>query len=600
MKRLLLFILLSAACSEADQNIKLTIPAHLVQFTIFCSDASDGLIIIRQENKIFYVKFNEFQTSYIIQGWEVCKKFVEEWQSHLIEKGENEISLNLVKEPEKSGKIIRWDSAGVYSFADGTVLNECKKLGYCATDLLSRFNIKPALYRCNPAFSWRRYLSFIKPRLKIPRYQVIKKVNLDIFPFKSFNQSLMDLSFKEPQSEFILSSTMNFGITTAKKLSEVLKNSAAKILLALDARLMFLSDPMSLLELFYEHPNVFLLPITTNSDFKSTYHWKIILGNKLNESILTAMNFSVSLDKPYTDIIYRFQDDSVKNELSSLLVSAMQEQCEAAKDFKCLAEFMSKKPESVQWAEILNQSCNVLRQASGNFHRKYSKRYFLQPGDTDINFLANAFINRAEKEIIVLTHQLFADGLIDSLKNAEERGVKVFVIAVNMGKRDDLSSKNYINLWNDYPESFIPEPHFKTIIIDRKKMFFGTGNFTTNAMLYARELFAFTDDKDAISTIISLASSLFRLAVSHNTLLPQPYWEAERQLIVMKDKKSDQPSHSSRQIELLEKYSFDHKEEWMKHYREIKVGAKSKLKTCGLAGYVFISTADFFSCFESL
>ena len=136
----------------------------------------------------------------------------------------------------------------------------------------------------------------------------------------------------------------------------------------------------------------------------------------------------------------------------------------------------------------------------------------------------------------------------------------------------------------------MPEPHMKSMIVDRSRMFFGTGNFTENGFNDARELFAVTDDRRAISQVLQMAASFlhgyqperresFGLPAVH-----EPWVVLENTQVSVRAEAQSLPHTEIAQ------------EPWLLHYRKVDADYVPRLKECGLDHLLLIPEADFMAC----
>ena len=156
-------------------------------------------------------------------------------------------------------------------------------------------------------------------------------------------------------------------------------------------------------------------------------------------------------------------------------------------------------------------------------------------------------------------------------------------------ENSQLERKKFRQIFNysrGVTDKFI-DPHMKLMLVDRKKLFFGTGNFSANAFNDAREIYALTKDKNAIDVILSIAYSYIKFFKLDNSFtspntLPKENW------VIMN------PKHSNitRVLPHTEKSS----KPWLSSFRKVKNKISSKLSLCGFDKALFISEKDYLAC----
>jgi hypothetical protein len=433
----------------------------------------------------------------------------------------------------------------------------------------------------------------MRPRLLRPRYQVIHKVGVEIFPFTPLTELLKGHARRDVNAA-TFASTMTMGGGAIVELSRELKPLTKNVFIALDAGLMFAGKQGEMMaEYLADHPSISLFPITSGIDFKTIHHWKMVFNEGADQSVLSSMNLSTPLNTPFTDLAYTFSEAEVSRELRSYLYAALQKQCEAWPDFKCYVDFSHDDQDlRAVLYRMFERSCERL----GTYFKTQprlnaSPRFFMQPHNTDMAYLIAQMVDDARQEIVLMTHKFSQLPVLEALQRAAARGVRVFVFSTKRPRQYGRKLTDFFH----YPSSKtaarrVPEPHMKVMVIDRAKMLFGTGNFTPNAFNDARELFAVTDDKEAIAQVLRVAAALYhshRPAEHENFGLDaaaQP-WIVLTQTVESKQGRMYTPPHSEIPAEL-----------WLRHYRKVSLDFLPQLKACGLGSLLLIPEADFAEC----
>ena len=124
------------------------------------------------------------------------------------------------------------------------------------------------------------------------------------------------------------------------------------------------------------------------------------------------------------------------------------------------------------------------------------------------NSIIKNLIEESKNEVLIISHKFKLDKLYESIKKRNKQGIKTYIYTTAIPpfyqEQDNLifptRSRKLINK--------VFDPHLKVMLIDRRLLFFGTGNFTFNAHNRASEIFAVTDNQKAIKSILKIAEKL--------------------------------------------------------------------------------------------
>ncbi len=584
------------------ESISIEIPVRELSNRIVCSEDVPKAIEILNGDDVFLVHFKEFVETPIIHNKAICQTVLTRWFSQLLSKRINNVKLDLVRQSADARR-------PSYTLLSPELLNFCLSEGVCARNILDYRTVDKSLLACQPRQSWNTIWQRMRPKILKADYQVIPKVEIHTFPITTFTQQIEQFSKSQGQSSTFVS-TMTIGSQTARKLSNQYNNETRPIFLALDAGVSFGSGQMLLLtELFNNHSSIFPLPITSGIEHKTLHHWKLALNTSDDESILTSLNLSTPEKTTYTDFIYKFDDPAVTAELRWLLWQRLESACHSFEDYRCFVDFAySNQLARSNLYHLFENSCAQLSKLPKEARPlPVRKRFFLQPQDTDLEHMITNLIASAKYEVIILTHKLTVDSIVTELARAQQRGVRVVVITTEIPPRHLLKDAPFIHsIKNSAAAGVIPEPHMKLMIIDRTELLFGTGNFSNNALRSARELFAITDDKEAITAVLRVVISLTKVInkispKKNRTTAQASSWglgPSTTSWVVLANQKCHTPPCDSLKTSLP--HTIRHSNSALLNYRQIHPEMAGKLSGCSLNEALFISEENYRDCLKKM
>lgn len=549
------------------------------------------MLEITSSERKFYVIFDSLKSTPILREDAVCSVFLRDWISIQKKKKIKDVSITISTRGKKKAEDFL---PQLYGFSKTGIERDCISLGYCSSSLRESLSLNKELKRCLPSKSISSLLQRQKPRTKFPKISPIESLELEIFPFTTMEKKI--LRYKD-NSYSLLTSTMSLGSTLSKRLAKSYYSSDSSLFISLDAGMLFSYHQAPLLiRDFMNHPNVFVVPMTSGRTHRSVYHWKMILGERGAESTLSAMNLSTPEKAPYLEFLYTFDDPEITQELRGHLINAMKDQCEAIEANECFSDFFySDSKLSSSYKALVSQGCqkvSELREA------RLKKKFFIQPQDTDIPYFIESLIEKAKEEIIVLTHKFSSPGVMKALIKAQKKGVEVYLLTAEKPRMNRKSIIDpYYNFEDSNSKRAIPFPHMKTMLIDRKKLFFGTGNFTFNALRRARELFAITNDELAVKKVLEISNSY--LYAKNKNKLKDFNATSERHWVALLSKDTRNTLLNAEQLadtfEILSDTSTVVAQS-PKSLRLVNLDQKDKLKECDLESLMFITELDYISC----
>ena len=580
------FFLATTATADRQSARTVVLARKSLPADLRCSEEFSKTLELSDQGQDLFVEIPELASSPIVNSGVVCQTLLRRWAQQLESRGQTEVTLAL--EPTNS----RQNEGLTYRMISTDLSEYCQSIGLCSSGVLQWFNLDPELKNCQPHFSWNTAVQRAIPHSLRPDPEVIHHLEIELFPFMPLGESLRR-ELTEGDTP-ILASTMSAGNSTLLELLRSYRGSSSRAIIALDAGLMFGSDQSLMLsQNFPANSGISLLPITSGRSFSSIYHWKGIVPLVGDQSTLSSMNLSSPLKTPYTDVLYHFKEPEVTADLRALFASAMIDQCQNPSDYQCLSLFAHPDAEQQRRLnKLFEGGCSTLKEffPSGAPVRK--RRYFMQPQDTDLEYLATSMIARAKTEIVMSSHKFSLPGIAQALAQAQARGVRVVALATKPSRLPKGTPVSFYYYERNRTSSRrVPNPHMKTLIIDRQQMLFGTGNFSRNAFGDARELFAITDDPSAITKILQVLESILRVYCPKCTPLgaisPDQHWvvaRKPRKATEEKDPNWDRLAHTSASSA-----------PWLAHYRLVDRSFVPSLIGCGLP-FLFIPQDDFEAC----
>ena len=602
MKKLILIsFLLFAERVSAAEPITVFIQTSRIGIDLKCSEEAPNLIEILLSDKMARVHLSHLTSTPILSQGDICVAFLRALRQQLEAKNERRLELQLYQRDSHFQKDDEEDALPSLMTESGTLEQKCLELGYCNPGLFGRFKAREEIRSCNPRFSFQKLWRRMKPRFLDTKLTPIDRVDVELFPFTGFSQEMLAEAKALEPGQFLLASTMSIGQQAVGELVGKLTEADSGAFMAADAGLLLAEPQSSVLKLSRMQSRLHILPMTRDSSFSAFYHWKMFVRSSGSESILTSMNLTNPLRVGYTDALYRFHNPEVAAELRNLLIEAASSQCKVPEDFGCMATALQQKPEDgPQWAEMFHNACKEFQKIGGLKSAKPERKYFLEPYDSDLPKVITSLIDEAQSEVVILTHQLFFRGIEYSITQALKRGVRVRIITYEETALDSRLAQSVVLTVDPAKlQSKLPSPHMKVLMVDRKQMFFGTGNFTYNGLENGKELFALTSDQNAIATMLQVARSLERSTESAKRVIPPIGRPAARQLVVLPLTKLQEPAPlDPKSSELLHAHTAAMPEQWQKKFVEVTAEGRNALSECGLDEMIFVSFDDYVDCFR--
>lgn len=559
------------------------IPSNKLRDSIECSEENLKTVEIRDREQVFQAVVSEFAQTPIVNSRAVCELFLKSWEKKLKKKPVTNIQFDLNLDPNRKEE-------EVYYLHSPEFVSACKSEGFCVSSAFDYLNLNKSLAECQPKQSLFEIFNRMLPRFRRPSYTEVSSVDIQIFPFVPLVNKLDE--YLKNSKDKVFASTMTLGEGTATKLYMKYKNSKSKLIFALDAGLALSGGQGHMLGTYFsKHPSIFAVPVTSGHEFNTLFHWKLIADPNQNNSLISSMNLSTPLKTPYIDLVYEFKDQpEVRNELLFRFSEVLRNQCERMSEFKCLAKITEKDQVEFEKVEdILTRSCQQFLTSEEKINS--SSKYFMEPQTDDVEDLILKLIDEAKEEVIVLTHKFSLPSIYSKLEESSSKGVSVYVVSSNKPR---ITSKTAS--WFYYPEKlkerFIPEPHMKLVLVDRKLLIFGTGNLTYNAFNNAKEMFAVTRDKTAISKILMIFSSFIH---GYDSTKSADFNQASDQHWIVGDIRRSDTINRLKTLKDTEAVNND----WMVNYRKIKPSANSKLKNCNLDHLLLIPEFDYTECMKN-
>ncbi len=600
MKRwLFLCSLFLIGASQPPESITVFVETAKIGTDLACSEESASMIRVQVGERTVHVRLAHLASTPIVGQGDTCAAFLRDLKRSLQAKGVRRLEIplhyvNTALEDDDS------PDALPHRMIDGGVLEQkCEELGYCVSGFFKILRAKTELRECNPAFSMSRLWDRIRPRFLNTSVVPISRVQVELFPFTAFTDELIREATSLREGQSLLASTMSIGQQAVGETVGRLTQADRTAFMTADAGLLLREENSSVLALSAMQSRLQILPMTRNDAFSAFYHWKILVRNDGAESVVTSMNLSSPAKISYTDAVYRFDDAHVADELRHLLVAAIREQCEAAADFECMKNVLQSKPEEGEkWSTLFRSACESFRTSYQIDAPEPHRRHFYQPHDSDLPAVIARLVGEANSEVIILTYQLTYRGIEAALTKARRRGVTVRIIASEETALDPkLDEEVSLAVDSRRFHSALPSPHMKVLLVDRRKMLFGTGNFTYGGLEKARELFAVTEDVNAITTMLQVARSLERAAPPEKRVISSIGKLAERQVVAppLTPEGGVIPASPATE-EIVARYTEPLSTQRQVNFLQVRSEARERLKDCGLGEMIFISRDEFADC----
>lgn len=577
---LIMFNLLNPVIASAQHStIEISFPAASIAESIDCSEDFEKTLEITWRKRLFLVYVPALVNTPIVRGRAACRSFISAWQKTYNPADRVIFPLEVIQEEFDASAPVR------YRVLSRTFHRKCKDLGFCSDAVLGSFSVQSELKKCQPQLSFQSWWNKMRPRFLKPEYKQISQVTVKAFPFQPLTEDLKEAALKNGNSA-VFGATMSAGISSLYKLSNQLNSGTRPVFLALDAGALFAAREGAVLpNYFLNHPVLHAIPMTSGVYYKSIFHWKIISDLNAETGILSSMNMSNPLKTPFIDFSYEFSSQKVKRELRDHLYNAMLQQCDRISDFECLVDFSVHDAKLRKGAvEAARRGCHQLQKLNAP-KSSPEKGYFMQPQDTEVEQLIIDLIGKAEKEVVVLSHKFTLRRVADALIKAKKRGVQIYVLTTRTPHLSNKLPSFFFYSDNQKKSLQMPEPHMKVMVVDRQKLFFGTGNFTQNAVRDARELFAVTEDSFAIQNILRVAASL---------LLGHLGFEAPT--FGLSNSSEQWVIGSSGNIN--DENLISEKNPWMPHYRKVNQKGIQFLKECNLGHPLIVPLELYKECQE--
>ena len=601
----LILIVFFAAPASAQETISLPISVSEMDQFVECDPDNSHIVMLHRGTDYYYVPVESFASTILLPSNYVCRAFLRDWKKKLMQAKQDRIVFYLGA-PDKALKEKVEASDDADAFVTHRLLNHdledaCREMGYCESPLFGSLTVRADIRRCSPRFDLKRYFGQLQPRSRRPNYTAIENLDVSFFPFVSFSDVLDPIVAGTEPGGFINVSTLSVGQIAGETVSGHYQGVTKPMFLAADAS-QLLADGGTVLPLtFKDHPSIRLVPMSRTPLAPSFYHIKAGANDSNHRSFITSMNISNPQKLSYIDAAYSFDNPEIADELNSIMVSSMKDQCERESEFSCLVDFF-EGDETVKaaWKDIFKNSCSTLeRELQLHPLPEHGPKFFMQPQDTDIPFLVSQIIDEAQHEVFILTHQLTHEGVASAINRARKRGVAVYL---SVGKESRVSAN--VSQQQPTPDNLrrlphlFPTSHLRAIIVDRKMMLFATGNFTYSAMLDARELFAITHNRTVIDKVMGMGLSLLRAYDPATAKNISTGSDAQRQLVIAPNEVDQSSLLTPSERKLLNENSIELPTRWLYNYREIAPEARARLRGCGLNEIPIIRVEDFLSCLE--
>lgn len=565
-----------------EESLKINIKEDFIKNNVKCGEENPRTLNLQLGIVKYLLYMPELLETNIVNAGVVCRNLLKRW------KDKRDYSQKLEKFTLYPTQV-KGISEDIYRFSFSPLYDFCFEQGLCGRNILDRLNSDSKLYNCQTKIDKDLLITKLALHLKRPSLKPIPKVVIEHHPRTSYISKLLNITTKTKQPLFV--STMNLGGVTTREIAHKTKGTNKPTFIVADASLVLSQNVTTdTLSQFVNNKNLKLIPITTGVNHSLSFHWKLLFDLNNKSSVFTSLNLSTPGNLPYLDLIYNFNDQQVTAELNTRLLSRIKQQCKRRADISCLADFVSDDSSNTdKWNQLISDSCETFKKLHVRIPKLPPKKYFLAVGEDDVEYYINDLISKAKKDIYIVVHKLNIESIYKSLSEAKKRGVNVRVFVDNL---TPFKEADFIHRFYNNPTQKAPSPHLKVMLIDGKTLFFGSGNFTHAGLYYSDELFAKTEDKQAIKyiqNIINIYLKVLKLPLirtgTDNTFAGEPY------LFIPNGYKdiSNIDKH-------LKQYTKPLEGQLLKNYRSFTNEGKTKLKKCGLDHLMYVEVDDYLDC----
>lgn len=575
---LLVLLATPTPSSAREDPTCFALPASSLQADLTCSREYSNVLALNTNSSEYLIEFKALLETPLIPSVVSCKLFLKKLMD----------SKGLRKKlPEKICLTPLQDSipAGLYALDDPALEDLCVETGYCANHILDFFSADQRLRECHPHKSLGDIVADMKPQFRVAAPRVLTHVDIALFPFVPLLEEFRSYADDLEDGGAVFASTMSLGKGSATHLLlDARQSPDIERLVLLDAGLAVSDNGAFLPTYFSERHPFHALPITSGRHFDTIFHWKMIFSSLRSKASLSSLNISNPEKTRFIDAIYRFTDLSAIEALRSRYFNAARAQCQHVEDFTCLSEAALEEESASAFQEMSARACQFLATSDYSFQSAGADDSFIDPQRKNIEPYVRNLIDSATSEVTIFSHKFSLRGVARSLVNAKNRGVTVKAFLSRPPQLTKIDRSIFFDSKSAQVQT-LPEPHLKAMIIDRKLLFFGTGNFTRNAFFKARELYGITDDRNAIHKALQVAAVLARAhGLDHRSAAgaarPVANW------IVLNNSSSTCFPYCNPAPQ----------EPWLRYYRKASTQGKAILTRCNLDHLLFVPQEDLLAC----
>ncbi len=301
---------------------------------------------------------------------------------------------------------------------------------------------------------------------------------------------------EQVEDDIVILSSMTASTNEVRRIKELsAKKKNVRVILVLDALNMVDDSVSELLKL--ANDKFTLLPVPRSRTSPSNYHIKGAVAYNAKRFVFSSANLR-NHDGPdlLMDLGFSGQSAEISGALGKSLLEQVDSACQDDAFLECMLDvaFDPGSLESHLFRRNFNQSCQFARssRALAKLRTQKVDRFFVTPLEQDLVSLTVKMIGSAKKSIAIAADQISHPKVIEALRTRAKEIQNIRIVVGRLEPSSPLLLAPLIKSLVMVPDQMPMLPHAKALIIDRKTLLFGTGNFTLTGLSNERELFGTT------------------------------------------------------------------------------------------------------------
>jgi hypothetical protein len=328
----------------------------------------------------------------------------------------------------------------------------------------------------------------------------LKNLRVSYSPRHTLTDAILEEIQKSSPDAVLVASTLNFSSEQLRLIGERLMKYPTKTLLLLyDMNPVTLEDDLLNVATMKLPQNLKLVPIFSSPQRRRYFHLKG-LSSFSGEGRFYFSSANLKSNERFRtfDLGFSATQPAAANSLAALFYESLRENCETLGLLACSLEARYDNHSALRHLleHQARESCLFLKTNSHlqSFASRKHPEVFLSTAKRDAVASYRSHIASAKESVDVSTHLLNKDEIIAELDAAQDRGVRVRVVVGMRGTRvaqDKVAGRFPLIYSEDLLQT---ESHTKALLVDGKRLLWGTGNLTHNGLVDSSEYFFFTED----------------------------------------------------------------------------------------------------------